>query len=66
MEEAEVIQENVDSFPVQELIGRFMSHIYFVDQEVLDPLFYGMPVSRRRLYVKMCLGSIFVCSLHDI
>ena len=53
LQEAEITQENVDSFPVQELIGRFMSQTYFIDQEVLDPLFYGMPVSRRRLYVKL-------------
>ncbi|CAE7259718.1 unnamed protein product [Symbiodinium sp. KB8] len=60
MEETEVVQENVESFPVQELLGRFMSQKYYVDLEVLDPLFYGMPVSRRRLYVKMCPGCMLV------
>ena len=59
MEEAEVVQENVESFPVAELIGRFMSQAYFIDQEILDPLFYGMPVSRRRLYVKLFHGGIY-------
>ena len=61
MEETEVVQENVESFPVQELLGRFMSQKYYVDLEVLDPLFYGMPVSRRRLYVKMCPGCMRSC-----
>ena len=60
MEEAEVVQENVESFPVAELIGRFMSPKYFIDLEVLDPLFYGMPVSRRRLYVKLFLDRTIV------
>ena len=63
MEEAEVVQENVESFPVAELIGRFMSPKYFIDLEVLDPLFYGMPVSRRRLYVKMLLDRMTVNQL---
>lgn len=56
LEEAEVDQENVEAFPVAELMGRFLGSNYFIDQEVMDPLFYGMPVSRRRLYLKLHLG----------
>ena len=55
LQEAEVVQENVDSFPVGEMLGRFLGSAYFIDVEILDPLFYGLPVSRRRLYVKLTL-----------
>ena len=36
--------------------NRFLGHKYYIDQEIFDPLFYGMPVSRRRLYIKLWLG----------
>lgn len=47
------------SFPVSfsdTSIERFLGRKYFIDQEILDPLFYGMPVSRRRLFLKLTLG----------
>ena len=53
MEECEIVQENVESFPVAEVLGRFLGHKYFIDKEIYDPLFYGLPISRRRLYVKL-------------
>ena len=56
LQECEIVQENVESFPVQEILGRFLSKDYFIDMEVLDPLYYGLPVSRKRLYVKMPLA----------
>lgn len=57
LQESEVIQENVESFPVKELLERFLGSTYYIDMEILDPLFYGFPISRRRLYVKLPLAS---------
>ena len=63
LQECEVTQENVESFPVEEVLGRFLGGTYFLDREILDPLFYGLPISRRRLYVKMHLGRCSVIGL---
>ena len=60
MQEADVVQENVESFPVAEMLGRFLGSVYHIDQEVLDPVFYGLPISRRRLYVKLPLSCDIV------
>lgn len=52
MQEAEIVQENVKAFD-ESLIGRFLSHLYFIDCVVLDPTQFGWASARERKWTKL-------------
>ena len=46
----EFTSENVEGFPVKEILVRFLSHIYDIQVAVIDSVNFGLPVARLRSY----------------
>ena len=46
----EFTSENVEGFPVKEILVRFLSHIYDIQVAVIDSVNFGLAVARLRSY----------------
>ena len=52
LQESDVLQENVTGSDIS-LLKRFLSHLYFIDVWVGDPIFFGWPFARERQFVRL-------------
>ena len=53
LQESDITAENVQSHALLDIMSRFLSGLYHIDQYIGDPTFYGWPVARSRQFLRL-------------